>query len=107
MAEEFVGNSIGFKHVSDEKTIQYTWSPGNGTKYEIMVQKLPRGADFGCLGSVREGGWLVVCGLTRRSHMFASVGMLHENYVREKLGITFDEDLHYVTELIKMATGRL
>jgi hypothetical protein len=111
MAMPAIGKDINTyakkENILSEGLVKYTWCPGNGTRYEIMVQRLIGNTDFSLLGSVSEGGWIVICGLTRQAHMFASNGFLSESYVAEKLKLYFSEDIQYVTELIRFATGRI
>lgn len=99
-------DNVVWKLVAHENLYKYTTCPGNGTKYEIMAQRLPNGADFGCLGSVYDNGWLIICGLTRQAYMLQEKGELAEYYVKEKFGLYFEEDVKYVTELIRFVTGR-
>ena len=86
---------------------QHTYCPGNGTKYELMSLHLDDGADFGVLGSVKANGRLIICGLTKQAYMFQPTGHLSEYYVAEKLGLKREEDIKYVTEMIREITGRL
>ncbi len=86
--------------------VNYEWCPGNGTRYTIMVSKLKSGTvSSSCLGEVSDG-WLVICGLTRTAYMLSAHGHLVDGYVAEKFNLRSEEDIKYVSALIRYATGR-
>ncbi len=68
----------------------------DGTRYSAWAYKVH---DFmlGRLGRV-EDGWLVICGLNRKSYLFQVAGLLHWSYVGEKFNLnqTDAESMAYI-----------
>lgn len=82
----------------------------DGTRYEAMGFKLenPSGdkVSFGSLGTVDNGGWLVVSHLYRKAYLFQPKGYLDPLYVAEKMNLTSYIDAENLTELLRKLIDR-
>jgi len=88
---------------------KYSFQPGNGYKYDILIVSVASSLCAGMLGGI-EKGWLVVNAWNGISYLFSTGGnFLTTDYVKEKL---FDDrhahDTHVnaVTAVLSFALGR-
>lgn len=77
----------------------------DGRLYQVTGFKWHWPRPFGCLGDVGSDGWLIISGLTGKSHLFQPRKPLSDSYVAEKLGLGA-EDAKATNFLICAATGR-
>ena len=82
----------------------------DGTRYEVMAIRLEGKVSFSSLGTVSNGGWLIIEGLNRRAYLFQPTGYLDEVYIYEKLCKQAHplswKDAENLTQLIREITGR-
>lgn len=77
------------------------WSPGNGTRYELLVTEVPT-TIFGS----SNGGYVVVGPFPDklRAMVVSPEGGLHYSYVMEKMGLN-EIDASCVTVMLREALG--
>lgn len=97
--------------------VSLDYAPGNGTVYSIMAiqltginlwseEKLVTGyVKNKQLGEVSEGGWLIICGLTRKAALFQPTGILTDDYVAEKFELRMP-DARPVAKMLRAILGR-
>jgi len=79
----------------------------DGTRYEVMAIRLKGKVSFASLGTLSNGGWLIIEGLNRRAYLLSAEGYLDEGYIYEKFCTQAYplswKDAENLTQLIKEA----